>query len=58
VLNVTEDVRKIIVSPQLTLDALRAQAVAGGMVTMFEDGLRKAEQGMTTIEEILRVIRE
>jgi len=25
---------------------------------MFEDGLRKAALGMTTVEEILRVIRE
>lgn len=58
VLNVSEGVRKIIVSPGLTLDALRGQAKQEGMVTMFEDGLRKAEQGMTTIEEVLRVIRE
>ena len=58
ILNVSEGVRKIIVSRELTLDALRAHAKSEGMVTMFEDGLRKAEQGMTTIEEILRVIRE
>jgi len=28
------------------------------MVTMFEDGLRKVERGVTTLEELLRVIRE
>jgi len=28
------------------------------MISMFEDGLRKAEKGTTTIEEVLRVIRE
>ena len=27
-------------------------------LTMFEDGLRKVERGMTTIEEVFRVIRE
>ncbi|HON07702.1 MAG TPA: GspE/PulE family protein, partial [Verrucomicrobiota bacterium] len=28
-----------------------------GMETMFEDGVRKAVQGMTTLEEVLRIIR-
>jgi len=28
------------------------------MKTMFEDGLQKVEVGMTTLEEVLRVIRE
>jgi type IV pilus assembly protein PilB len=37
---------------------LRKLARKKGMVTMFEDGLRKTERGMTTIEEVLRVIRE
>jgi type IV pilus assembly protein PilB len=58
VFEVTEGVRKIIVNPQFDLDALRAKAEEDGMITMFEDGLRKAELGMTTIEEVLRVIRE
>ena len=26
-----------------------------GMITMLEDGVRKAELGMTTMEEVLRV---
>lgn len=58
VFEVTEGVRKIIVNPQFDLDALRVKAEEEGMITMFEDGLRKAELGMTTIEEVLRVIRE
>jgi type II secretory ATPase GspE/PulE/Tfp pilus assembly ATPase PilB-like protein len=28
------------------------------MLTMIEDGIFKAAQGMTTIEEVLRVINE
>ena len=36
---------------------IEAAAVAGGMVTMFEDGLDKALRGQTTIEEVLRVTR-
>lgn len=58
ILNVTENVRKLIISPQLSLDNLRNLARSEGMVTMLEDGLKKVELGMTTIEEIFRVIRE
>ncbi len=58
ILNVTEDVRKVIISPDFSLDNLKKVARAQGMIGMFEHGLRKVELGMTTIEEILRVIRE
>lgn len=58
ILNVSESVRKLIVDPTFNLDKLRNLARAEGMLTMFEDGLRKAERGITTIEEVLRVIRE
>jgi general secretion pathway protein E len=40
------------------LDECRKIARANGMKTMFEDGLIKVGQGKTTIEEVLRVIRE
>jgi type II secretory ATPase GspE/PulE/Tfp pilus assembly ATPase PilB-like protein len=33
-------------------------AVSHGMTTMFEDGFRKVTSGITSIEEILRVIQE
>ena len=58
ILDVTDDIRKIIVDPNFELEHLRAAARAQGMVTMFEDGLRKVERGITTIEEVLRVVRE
>ena len=32
-------------------------AKAGGMTTMFEDGIEKAKQGLTTVAEVLRVLR-
>ena len=57
-LNVTETIRKVIIDPSFSLDKLKQAARAEGMITMFEDGLRKAGQGVTTIDEILRVIRE
>ena len=53
-----EEMKKAIVSPHFELATLYAIAAREGMITMFEDGLRKALRGMTTIEEVLRVIRE
>ncbi|HZT42030.1 MAG TPA: GspE/PulE family protein [Chthonomonadaceae bacterium] len=35
---------------------LRGQAIAEGMMTMREAGIRKALQGMTTLEEVTRVL--
>ena len=57
-LNITEEVRELIISPDFSLDKLRQLAKEQGMVTMFEDGLRKIEVGITTVDELLRVIRE
>jgi type II secretory ATPase GspE/PulE/Tfp pilus assembly ATPase PilB-like protein len=57
-LNIDEEIRKLIISADFSLDGLKELAKKKGMLTMFEDGLRKAELGMTTIEEVLRVIRE
>ncbi|MGH8849659.1 MAG: type II secretion system ATPase GspE [Casimicrobiaceae bacterium] len=37
---------------------LRVEAIKEGMVTMYEDGMRKALSGVTTFEEVLRVTRE
>jgi type IV pilus assembly protein PilB len=58
ILNITEEIRQYIVTPTFTLDGLRELARKHGYITMFEDGLRKVERGMTTLEEVLRVIRE
>ncbi|PIR89101.1 MAG: hypothetical protein COU07_02635 [Candidatus Harrisonbacteria bacterium CG10_big_fil_rev_8_21_14_0_10_40_38] len=58
VLNISEDVRKYIVEPDFSLDGLKEIAKKEGFISMFEDGLRKVERGVTTLEEILRVIRE
>jgi type II secretory ATPase GspE/PulE/Tfp pilus assembly ATPase PilB-like protein len=37
---------------------LKEIAVANGMATMIEDGFLKAQQGITTIEEVLRMLYE
>jgi type II secretory ATPase GspE/PulE/Tfp pilus assembly ATPase PilB-like protein len=36
-------------------DTLRQIAIAEGMETLRQDGLRKAREGKTTLEEVLRV---
>lgn len=43
---------------QASSDAIEQQARQEGMLTMPEDGLFKAVQGMTTVDEVLRVISE
>lgn len=54
---ITSDVREMIISDAQVND-LRKKAIADGMVTMFMDGLDKVEKGITTIEEIMRVVNE
>jgi type II secretory ATPase GspE/PulE/Tfp pilus assembly ATPase PilB-like protein len=36
---------------------MQKAAIAGGMTTMLQDGLQKAAEGRTSIEEVLRVLR-
>jgi general secretion pathway protein E len=37
---------------------IQAEAMRGGMQTMYAHGLRKALAGITTIEEVIRVTRD
>jgi len=57
VLPVTESIRKLIMQ-NANADQIKAQAIAEGMITMVEDGFVKAAQGITTLEEVLRVITD
>ncbi|MBU4348655.1 GspE/PulE family protein [Patescibacteria group bacterium] len=57
-LDITKEARKVIISKDFSLANLKTVAKDQGMKSMFEDGLRKVEKGMTTLEEVLRVIRE
>src|SRR3989344_2040106 len=57
VLNVSEPVQKLIVS-QATTNQIQSQAVQESMVLMWQDGFIKAHQGLTTINEVLRVTKE
>jgi type II secretory ATPase GspE/PulE/Tfp pilus assembly ATPase PilB-like protein len=58
VMLISERIRKLIINPKFDLDELRNLAKEEGMVSMVEDGLRKVELGLTTIEEVFRIIRE
>jgi type IV pilus assembly protein PilB len=57
VLKVTPTIRDLIMKGA-TSDAVEEQAKKEGMLTMIEDGIVKAVQGLTIIEEVLRVISE
>ncbi len=57
VLPVTSTIKELVMANG-TGDAIEAQARSEGMLTMSEDGIFRAAQGVTTIEEVLRVITE
>jgi type IV pilus assembly protein PilB len=49
---------KDLVMKSATTSEIEAQAKKEGMLTMLEDGIYKCAAGMTTIEEVLRVVSE
>ncbi len=57
VLPVTSQIRELIMQG-VSADKIEAQAKKEGMLTMAEDGIFKAALGVTTVEEVLRVISE
>lgn len=57
VLPVTEKIGRLILERAPASD-IEKQAVAEGMVTMKQDGYLKVVEGLTTIEEVLRVAQD
>ncbi len=57
VLKVTPTIRELIMK-NATAAEIEVQAKKEGMLSMIEDGIFKSVQGITTIEEVLRVISE
>ncbi|KKR46445.1 MAG: Type II secretion system protein E [Parcubacteria group bacterium GW2011_GWA1_40_21] len=57
VLKISTAIRDLIVKGG-TDEEIEKQAREEGMMTMIEDGIFKAAQGVTTIEEVLRVVTE
>jgi general secretion pathway protein E len=54
---VTEQIRRLILR-HAEAGELHRVAVEEGMSTLFDDGMRKALAGQTTVEEVLRVTRD
>jgi general secretion pathway protein E len=52
------DPLRTLVMKHANSNELKAEAQRGGMLTMYDDGMRKALRGDTTFEEVLRVTRE
>ncbi len=57
VLKMTPTIRDLVMRESNSAD-IEAQAKKEGMITMVEDGIFKAVSGLTTIEEVLRVVSE
>jgi type IV pilus assembly protein PilB len=57
VMKVTDKLRRLIAARALE-DQVRDAALAGGMISLGEDGLAKVKSGVTTPEELLRVVTE
>ena len=56
-LQMTDPIRKLIMAHE-EAGAIQKLAIEEGMTTMFENGLTKAIEGVTTIEEVMRVTSE
>jgi len=54
---ISEDIRSLILRKAATSE-IRRMAMDRGMTTLREDGWAKAQAGLTTVEEILRVTQE
>ncbi len=56
-LKVTTTIKELVMQNK-TADEIEEQAKKEGMLTMIEDGIFKAVQGLTSIEEVLRVAND
>jgi type IV pilus assembly protein PilB len=56
VLEISDSVKELITN-KANSDTIKKKAIEEGMTTMFEDGLSKVQQGITTVEEILRATK-
>ena len=54
---IDDELRKLIIA-KAPADQIKAKAVELGMKTLYEDGIAKALEGITSVEEVLRVAQE
>ncbi len=57
ILRMSEEIEPLVIAREST-SAIREKALSEGMRTLRDDGMRKALEGITTIEEVLRVVEE
>lgn len=57
VMEVNEEIRQLVMK-SASSDELSRAAIENGMIQLLKDGINKASGGITTIEEVLRVVRE
>jgi type II secretory ATPase GspE/PulE/Tfp pilus assembly ATPase PilB-like protein len=57
VISKTEEIEKMIFA-EADASEIKKTAIGNGMVTMMQDGLIKALQGITDVEEVLRVAQD
>jgi type IV pilus assembly protein PilB len=57
VMQMSSAIRELVIKGA-TAEEIENQAKKEGMLTMIEDGIFKAVQGITTVEEVLRVVSE
>lgn len=57
ILEVNEEIRQLVIK-QVSAEEINNAALKHGMIPLLRDGINKASGGITTIEEVLRVVRE
>ena len=57
VLLIDDDIRQAVVDRK-DAETIQKMGISKGMTTMIEDGLRKVATGVTSLEEVLRVVKE
>ena len=54
---VTPEIKKLIIDPTSIDNDIEAQAIEQGFITILQDGLLKALEGESTVEEVFRVAK-
>lgn len=52
-----DEVRRLTIK-KASSDEIKRHVLSKGMINLFQDGLEKAKQGLTSLEEVLRVIQD
>ncbi len=55
---VVDDKIRDLVTQKQSLEKIREQALKNGMITLFQNGLSKVEQGQISLDELLRVVTD